>query len=121
MVAFAKNDEVLVGEVARRQAVINVDRTIRQVRRQLDRHYRRQRSNPPADHAFILHKLKRDAGTYLGEKITNSVITVPAYFRDVKRHATKDAGTIAGLNVLRIIAEPTSAALAYHLIWRRKQ
>src|SRR5690242_21281099 len=119
VVAFAKNGEVLVGEVAKRQAVTNVDRTIRSVKRQMgtdwnvkidDKKYTAQQIS-----AFILQKLKRDAESYLGETITDAVITVPAYFSDAQRQATKEAGQIAGLNVLRIINEPTSAALAYHL------
>jgi len=119
VVAFAKNGEVLVGEVAKRQAVTNVDRTIRSVKRQMgtdwnvkidDKKFTAQEIS-----AFILQKLKRDAESYLSETITDAVITVPAYFSDAQRQATKEAGTIAGLNVLRIINEPTSAALAYHL------
>jgi molecular chaperone DnaK len=119
VVAFAKNGEVLVGEVAKRQAVTNVDRTIRSVKRQMgtdwnvkidDKKFSAQQIS-----AFILQKLKRDAESYLGETITDAVITVPAYFSDAQRQATKEAGQIAGLNVLRIINEPTSAALAYHL------
>jgi molecular chaperone DnaK len=119
VVAFAKNGEVLVGEVAKRQAVTNVDRTIRSVKRQMgtdwnvkidDKKFTAQQIS-----AFILQKLKRDAESYLGETITDAVITTPAYFSDAQRQATKEAGQIAGLNVLRIINEPTSAALAYHL------
>src|SRR5580658_9687577 len=119
VVAFAKNGEVLVGEVAKRQAVTNVDRTIRSVKRQMgtnwtvkidDKKFTAQQIS-----AFILQKLKRDAESYLGETITDAVITVPAYFSDAQRQATKEAGQIAGLNVLRIINEPTAAALAYHL------
>jgi molecular chaperone DnaK len=119
VVAFAKNGEVLVGEVAKRQAVTNVDRTIRSVKRQMgtdwnvkidDKKFTAQQIS-----AFILQKLKRDAEAYLGETITDAVITTPAYFSDAQRQATKEAGQIAGLNVLRIINEPTSAALAYHL------
>jgi molecular chaperone DnaK len=119
VVAFAKNGEVLVGEVAKRQAVTNVDRTIRSVKRQMgtdwsvkidDKKFTAQQIS-----AFILQKLKRDAEGYLGETITDAVVTVPAYFSDAQRQATKEAGQIAGLNVLRIINEPTSAALAYHL------
>src|SRR5882757_94599 len=119
VVAFAKNGEVLVGEVAKRQAVTNVDRTIRSVKRQMgtdwtvkidDKKFTAQQIS-----AFILQKLKRDAESYLGETITDAVITVPAYFSDAQRQATKEAGQISGLNVLRIINEPTSAALAYHL------
>ena len=119
VVAFAKNGEVLVGEVAKRQAVTNVNRTIRSVKRQMgtdwnvkidDKKFTAQQIS-----AFILQKLKRDAESYLGETITDAVITTPAYFSDAQRQATKEAGQIAGLNVLRIINEPTSAALAYHL------
>jgi len=119
VVAFAKNGEVLVGEVAKRQAVTNVDRTIRSVKRQMgtdwnvkidDKKFTAQQIS-----AFVLQKLKRDAESYLGETITDAVITTPAYFSDAQRQATKEAGQIAGLNVLRIINEPTSAALAYHL------
>src|SRR6266700_2021452 len=119
VVAFAKNGEVLVGEVAKRQAVTNVDRTIRSVKRHMGTDWKIQidgkHFNPQQMSAFILQKLKRDAEAYLGEKVTDAVITVPAYFSDAQRQATKEAGTIAGLNVLRIINEPTSAALAYHL------
>src|SRR5579859_4733760 len=120
VVAFAKNAEVLVGEVAKRQAVTNVDRTIRSVKRHMGESnwsvtIDGKKFNPQQISAFILQKLKRDAESYLGEKITDAVITVPAYFSDAQRQATKEAGTIAGLNVLRIINEPTSAALAYHL------
>jgi len=119
VVAFAKNGEVLVGEVAKRQAVTNVDRTIRSVKRQMgtdwtvkidDKKFTAQQIS-----AFILQKLKRDAESYLGETVTDAVVTVPAYFSDAQRQATKEAGQIAGMNVLRIINEPTSAALAYHL------
>src|SRR5258707_11248712 len=119
VVAFAKNAEVLVGEVAKRQAVTNVDRTIRSVKRHMGTDWSvtidGKKFNPQQISAFILQKLKRDAEAYLGEKITDAVITVPAYFSDAQRQATKEAGTIAGLNVLRIINEPTSAALAYGL------
>jgi molecular chaperone DnaK len=119
VVAFAKNSEVLVGEVAKRQAVTNVDRTIRSVKRHMGTDWTvtidGKKFTPQQISAFILQKLKRDAEAYLGEKITDAVITVPAYFSDAQRQATKEAGTIAGLNVLRIINEPTSAALAYHL------
>ena len=119
VVAFAKNAEVLVGEVAKRQAVTNVDRTIRSVKRHMGTDWTvtidSKKFTPQQISAFILQKLKRDAEAYLGEKITDAVITVPAYFSDAQRQATKEAGTIAGLNVLRIINEPTSAALAYHL------
>jgi molecular chaperone DnaK len=119
VVAFAKNGEVLVGEVAKRQAVTNVDRTIRSVKRQMGTDWSvaidGKKFSPQQISAFILQKLKRDAESYLGETIADAVITVPAYFNDAQRQATKEAGQIAGLNVLRIINEPTSAALAYHL------
>jgi molecular chaperone DnaK len=119
VVAFAKNSEVLVGEVAKRQAVTNVDRTIRSVKRQMGTDWSvtidGKKFTPQQISAFILQKLKRDAEAYLGETIADAVITVPAYFSDAQRQATKEAGQIAGLNVLRIINEPTSAALAYHL------
>ena len=119
VVAFAKNGEVLVGEVAKRQAVTNVDRTIRSVKRQMGTDWSvaidGKKFSPQQISAFILQKLKRDAEAYLGETIADAVITVPAYFNDAQRQATKEAGQIAGLNVLRIINEPTSAALAYHL------
>jgi molecular chaperone DnaK len=119
VVAFAKNSEVLVGEVAKRQAVTNVDRTIRSVKRQMGTDWTvsidGKKFTAQQISAFILQKLKRDAEAYLGEKIADAVITVPAYFNDAQRQATKEAGQIAGLNVLRIINEPTAAALAYHL------
>jgi len=119
VVAFAKNGEVLVGEVAKRQAVTNVDRTIRSVKRQMGTDWTvsidGKKFTAQQISAFVLQKLKRDAESYLGETITDAVITVPAYFSDAQRQATKEAGQIAGLNVLRIINEPTSAALAYHL------
>src|SRR5215510_4958799 len=119
VVAFAKNGEVLVGEVAKRQAVTNVDRTIRSVKRQMGTDWTvsidGKKFTAQQISAFILQKLKRDAEAYLGETITDAVITTPAYFSDAQRQATKEAGQIAGLNVLRIINEPTSAALAYHL------
>ncbi len=120
VVAFAKNGEVLVGEVAKRQAVTNVDRTIRSIKRQLGTNWTitidGESFNAQQISAFILQKLKRDAEACLGENVTDAVITVPAYFNDAQRQATKEAGQIAGLNVLRIINEPTSAALAYHLV-----
>jgi molecular chaperone DnaK len=119
VVAFAKNGEVLVGEVAKRQAVTNVDRTIRSVKRQMGTDWSvsidGKKFTAQQISAFILQKLKRDAEAYLGETITDAVVTVPAYFSDAQRQATKEAGQIAGLNVLRIINEPTAAALAYHL------
>ena len=121
IVAFAKNGEVLVGQSAKNQAVTNVDRTIRSVKRHIgddswttdeidDKKYTAQEIS-----ARTLQKLKRDAESYLGEDVTDAVITVPAYFNDAQRQATKDAGQIAGLNVLRIVNEPTAAALAYGL------
>ncbi|MEV7081080.1 molecular chaperone DnaK [Streptomyces sp. NPDC093516] len=124
VVAFAKNGEVLVGEVAKRQAVTNVERTARSVKRYMgDGHWRfpgqgdidgtRYRAQELS--ARVLQKLKRDAESYLGEDVTDAVITVPAYFDDSQRQATKEAGEIAGLKVLRIINEPTAAALAYGL------
>ncbi|MGW2329243.1 molecular chaperone DnaK [Streptomyces sp. NPDC001700] len=119
VVAFAKNGEVLVGEVAKRQAVTNVDRTIRSVKRHMGTDWKvnldNKDFNPQQMSAFILQKLKRDAEAYLGEKVADAVITVPAYFNDAERQATKEAGEIAGLNVLRIVNEPTAAALAYGL------
>jgi molecular chaperone DnaK len=119
VVAFAKNGEVLVGEVAKRQAVTNPDRTIRSVKRHMGTDWTvaidGKDLTPQQISAFILQKLKRDAESYLGETVTDAVITVPAYFSDHQRQATKEAGQIAGLNVLRIINEPTAAALAYGL------
>jgi len=119
VVAFAKNGEVLVGEVAKRQAVTNADRTIRSVKRHIGTDWTvaidGKKYTSQEISARILQKLKRDAEAYLGEQITDAVITVPAYFNDSQREATKEAGTIAGLNVLRIINEPTAAALAYSL------
>ena len=119
VVAFAKNGEILVGQSAKNQAVTNVDRTIRSVKRHIgtdwtvnidDKDYTSQEIS-----ARTLMKLKRDAEAYLGEDVTDAVITVPAYFEDAQRQATKEAGQIAGLNVLRIVNEPTAAALAYGL------
>ncbi len=119
IVAFAKNGEVLVGEVAKRQSVTNVERTIRCVKRHMGTTWNididGKKYTAQEISARILQKLKRDAESYLGETITDAVITVPAYFNDAQRQATKEAGEIAGLNVLRIINEPTSAALAYGL------
>ena len=119
VVAFAKNGEVLVGEVAKRQAVTNIDRTVRSVKRHMGTKWTvdidGKNYTPQEISARTLMKLKRDAEAYLGENVTDAVITVPAYFSDAERQATKEAGEIAGLNVLRIINEPTAAALAYGL------
>ncbi|MGW0765329.1 molecular chaperone DnaK [Streptomyces sp. NPDC002676] len=124
VVAFAKNGEVLVGEVAKRQAVTNVERTARSVKRHMGDHAWRFPDHDDIDgkrytaqeiSARVLQKLKRDAEAYLAEDVTDAVVTVPAYFDDSQRQATKEAGEIAGLNVLRIINEPTAAALAYGL------
>ncbi|MGK2887532.1 MAG: molecular chaperone DnaK [Rhodococcus sp. (in: high G+C Gram-positive bacteria)] len=119
VVAFTKSGEVLVGEVAKRQAVTNVDRTIRSVKRHMGEDWKvdidDKTFTPQQISAFVLQKLKRDAEAYLGEPVTDAVITVPAYFSDAQRQATKEAGEIAGLNVSRIVNEPTAAALAYGL------
>lgn len=120
VVAFTKDGEVLVGETAKRQAVTNIDRTITSVKRHMGTDWKTQPIDgkaytPQEISARILQKLKRDAEQYLGDSVTDAVITVPAYFNDAERQATKEAGEIAGLNVLRIINEPTAAALAYGL------
>lgn len=119
VVAFGKNGEILVGDVAKRQAVTNVDRTISSVKRHMGTDWTTEidgkKWTPQEISAQILMKLKRDAEAFLGEEVTDAVITCPAYFDDAQRQATKDAGRIAGLNVLRIINEPTAAALAYGL------
>ena len=120
VVAFSKTGEVLVGEVAKRQAITNPDRTFRSIKRQMGRAWKSEdidgkQYTPQEISARTLMKLKRDAEAYLGDTVTDAVITVPAYFNDAERTATKEAGQIAGLNVLRIINEPTAAALAYGL------
>ncbi|MCI1866589.1 MAG: molecular chaperone DnaK, partial [Actinomyces sp.] len=119
VVAFLKSGEVVVGEIAKRQAVTNVDRTISSVKRHMGTDWSvaidGKKFTAPEISAQILMKLKRDAEAYLGEPVTDAVITVPAYFNDAQRQATKDAGQIAGLNVQRIVNEPTAAALAYGL------
>ena len=117
VVAFSKNGERIVGNAAKRQAVTNPDRTILSVKREMGTDYRvkinKKAYAPQEISAMILQKLKADAESFLGESVTDAVITVPAYFSDAQRQATKDAGRIAGLNVLRLINEPTAAALAY--------
>ena len=116
IVAFTKNGERLVGEPAKRQAVTNADKTIASIKRKMGTDYRvtidDKKYSPEEISAFVLQKLKADAESYLGEKVTEAVITVPAYFNDSQRQATKNAGKIAGLDVKRIINEPTAAALA---------
>ena len=119
VVGFAKNGERLVGEAAKRQAVTNPEKTISSIKRHMGSDYKvdidGKKYTPQEISAMILQKLKTDAEAYLGEKVTEAVITVPAYFNDAQRQATKDAGKIAGLEVKRIINEPTAAALAYGL------
>jgi len=119
VVAFSKTGEVLVGEVAKRQAIVNPEHTIRSIKREMGTKKKVKIENkeytPEQISAFILQKLKRDAEAYLGEKVTQAIITVPAYFDDAQRTATKDAGVVAGLEVLRIINEPTAASLTYGL------
>ncbi|MBQ7704145.1 MAG: Hsp70 family protein, partial [Selenomonadaceae bacterium] len=119
VVGFTKDGQRLVGQLAKRQAVSNPDRTIYSIKRHMGENYKvtidGKSYTPPEISAMVLQKLKADAEAYLGETVTQAVITVPAYFNDSQRQATKDAGTIAGLEVLRIINEPTAAALAYGL------
>ena len=120
VVAFSKSGEILVGEVAKRQAITNPDRTVRSIKREMGRKdwsldVDGKKWTPQEISAQVLAKLKRDAEGYLSDKVTQAVITVPAYFDDSQRQATQEAGTIAGLEVLRIINEPTAAALAYGL------
>ena len=119
IVAF-KSEEVLVGELAKRQAITNPDNTVRSIKRHVGTNWKEtfesKEYTPQEISARILQKLKRDAEAYLGDDVTEAVITVPAYFNDAERQATKEAGQIAGLNVLRIINEPTAASLALSLI-----
>ncbi|MBQ2230430.1 MAG: Hsp70 family protein, partial [Oscillospiraceae bacterium] len=119
VVAFSKDGERMVGQVAKRQAITNPDRTIASIKREMGSNYKVTIDNksyaPQEISAMVLQKLKSDAEAYLGQKVTEAVITVPAYFTDAQRQATKDAGRIAGLDVKRIINEPTAAALAYGL------
>src|SRR5439155_5199192 len=120
VVGFSKSGEIVVGEVAKRQAIMNADRTVRSIKREMGRkdwslEVDGKKWTPQEISAQILAKLKRDAEAYLGDKVHQAVITVPAYFDDAQRQATKEAGQVAGLEVLRIINEPTAAALAYGL------
>nr|MCR5673157.1 Hsp70 family protein [Lachnospiraceae bacterium] len=125
IVAFTKNGERLVGESAKRQAVTNAEHTVSSIKREMGSDYKvsidDKKYSPQEISAMILQKLKADAEGYLGEKVTEAVITVPAYFNDAQRQATKDAGKIAGLDVKRIINEPTAAALAYGLDNEKEQ
>ena len=126
VVAFSKSGEILVGEVAKRQSITNPDRTVRSVKRHMGDHdwsleVDGKKWFPQEISAQILAKLKRDAESYLGDTVTQAVITVPAYFDDGQRQATKEAGEIAGLEVLRIINEPTAAALAYGMDKKEKE
>src|SRR5437773_7929602 len=120
VVGFSKSGEILVGEVAKRQAIMNPDRTVRSIKREMGRRdwaldIDGKNWTPQEISAQILAKLKRDAESYLGDKVAQAVVTVPAYFDDAQRQATREAGQVAGLEVLRIINEPTAAALAYGL------